>query len=113
MRTLLGVPVLAVVFVALSLSDASAAYLGGASYRHVAGSNPGSYCGAKQQCYTTTKTCKEVVYDQQEYTCYKTVYDTVYDTKTIDCVRQVRETCYRECPITVCKPVYETHYRRR
>ena len=102
MKTLLGVPVLMALVVAMAASDASAAYLGGASYRHVAGSNPGSYCCAKQQCYTTMKTCKEVVYDKQQYTCYKTVYDTVYDEQTIDCVRQVRETHYKECPVTVC-----------
>src|SRR3990167_1502202 len=103
MKTLQGVLTLAVVAIALSATDASGAYFGAASYRHCAGTTPASYCCAKQQCYTTTKTCKEVVYDQQQYTCYKTVYDTVYDEQTVDCVKNVRETHFRECNYTVCK----------
>ena len=43
MRVLVGVPMLAALFVALSAGTANAGYCGAASYSLCAGSNPGSY----------------------------------------------------------------------
>ena len=84
MRTLLGVPIVAVLLAAATLNSAQAFCCGAASYRNIGCCQPADYGCAKQQCYTVMKTCREVVYEQQQHTCYKKVCETVYDTKTIE-----------------------------
>ena len=111
MKTLLGIPVMAVLMTVIAANTTQAACCGAVSYKHVGCTDPVSYGCAKQQCHTVMKTCREVVYEKQSYTCYKNCYNTTYEDKVIDCVKNVRETHYRECSYTVCKPVYETHYR--
>src|SRR6188472_3433847 len=94
MRTLLGVPIAAVLLAAAAASTAHASCCGAASYKNVGCSEPCGYAPAKQHCYTVMKTCREVVYDKQEYTCYKKVHETVYDTRTVECCKMVPETHY-------------------
>jgi len=97
MRTLLGVPMLAVLLAAALANSGYASCCGAASYRNIGCCQPADYGCAKQQCYTVMKTCRETVYEQQQYTCYKKCYETVYEAKTITCCKMVPETCYREC----------------
>jgi len=78
MRTLLGVPIVAVLLAAATLNSAQAFCCGAASYRNIGCCDVGNYCQAKQQCHTVMKTCREVVYEQQQHTCYKKVCETVY-----------------------------------
>jgi hypothetical protein len=84
MRTLLGVPIAAVMLAAVMVNTGYASCCGAASYKHVSCTAPADYGSAKQHCYTVMKTCRETVYEQQQYTCYKKAYETVYETKTID-----------------------------
>src|SRR5688572_19421800 len=86
MRTLLGLPILAVLLAAFSVNTASASCCGAASYKNCTApaADTGSYCTAQAQCHTVMKTCKKVVYEKQQYTCYKTCYDTVYVDKTVN-----------------------------
>ena len=71
MRSILGVPIVAVLLAAAWANTGYAACCGAASYRHVGCAEPASYGSTKQHCYTVMKTCRETVYDKQEYTCYK------------------------------------------
>ena len=66
MRTLVGLPIVAALWLAVSVNTAEAAYFGAASYRHCAGAEPASYCCAKQCCYQVMKTCRQVVWEKQE-----------------------------------------------
>src|SRR5947209_18202892 len=111
MKNLLIVPLLTAILAVSLAKDAAAGYCGACCYSRCAPTCGVNYCGARQQCCTVMKTCKEVVYEQQNYTCYKTCYETVCEPKTIDCVKYVSETAYRTCEYTVCKPVYETKVR--
>src|SRR5687768_18270865 len=92
MRTLLGVPIIAVLLAVATVNTGYASCCGAASYKHVSCSQPADYAPAKQHCYTVMKTCREVVYEKQEYTCYKKCYETTYETKTVECCRMVPET---------------------
>ena len=85
MRTLLGVPIARGAAGRGIANTGHASCCGAASYRQHRLLPAGRLWGAKQQCYTVMKTCREVVYEQQQYTCYKKCYETVYDTKTIEC----------------------------
>jgi hypothetical protein len=111
MKNLLVVPLLSALLAVSLARNADAGYCGACCYSRCAPCCGVNYCGAKQQCCTVMKTCKEVVYEQQCYTCYKTCYETVCEPKTIDCVKYVSETAYRNCEYTVCKPVWETKTR--
>src|SRR5688500_7708397 len=71
MKTLLGVPLAALLLAAMVASSSQAACCGAASYKHVGCADPVGYGCAKQQCHTVMKTCREVVYDKQQYTCYR------------------------------------------
>ena len=99
MRTLLGVPIVAVLLAAARVEHRPRLVLWRGQLPHIGCCEPASYGAAKQQCYTVMKTCREVVYEKQQYTCYKKCYETVYDTKTIDCCKMVPETHYRECTL--------------
>ena len=70
MRTLLGVPVVALLLAVCSADVAEARYCGAARYSCCA-ADCCDYAAAKQQCHTVMKTCREVVYEKQNYTCYK------------------------------------------
>ena len=74
MRRLLGLPLMAVVLLAIGASMADACYCGAARYRccRCACCAPAECCECGQCCCTVMKTCKEVVYEQRQYTCYKT-----------------------------------------
>ena len=111
MKTLLGIPMVAVLLTVLSVNTSFGACCGAVSYRRTVCCDPCSYSCAQQQCHTVMKTCRKVVHEQEQYTCYKTCYETVYEDKQVDCVKYVRETKCREEQYTVCKPVRETHYR--
>src|SRR5688572_26868870 len=112
MKAFRGIPILVGLYMATTVGQADASYLGAARYKSCTSCcAPTEYAACKQQCHTVMKTCREVVYEQKQYTCYKTVYEKVCEPKTIDCVNYVKEVCYRDCSYTVCKPVYETHYR--
>ena len=112
MKTLLGVPIVAVILSVVLTITAQAGYCGAARYRCCATCcDTCGYTAAKQQCHTVMRNCKQVVYEKQNYTCYKTVYETVCENKTVDCCHYVSETAYRTCEYTVCKPVWETKTR--
>ena len=110
MRSLLTLPIIAILAIVMSAENASAGCCGAASYTRC-NTEPASYGCAKRQCQTVMKTRKRVVYEKQQYTCYRTVYDTVYKDKVVNHTRYVRETHYRTRNYTVRKPVYETRYR--
>ena len=97
MRFLRGVPILAVVLVALAAKSAPAAYCGAASYSRCGCSKVVSDCCEPQQCYTVMKTCRQVVWEQEQCTSYRRVYETCYEDRVINCVKYVPETCFREC----------------
>ena len=59
MRTLLGVPIVAVLLAAVTVNTGYASCCGAASYKHLGCCDPASYGAAKQQCYTVMKTCRE------------------------------------------------------
>jgi len=105
MRTVLGVPLIAVLLTVFTVNTADACYCGAARYLRCKPNCCVDYASCKQQCYTVMKTCKQVVYEKQQYTCYKTCYERVCVPKTINCVKYVPETCYRDVTYTVCKPV--------
>ena len=100
MKKLLWMPLIALASVMTAGNTAEASYCGAARYSscpEAACSPSGDFAGCKQQCYTTTRTVQEVVYEKEEYTCYKTVYDTICEEEEITCYKDVVETCYREC----------------
>src|SRR5690348_12266465 len=111
MKTLLGVPLVAVILMALSVDTAVAGYCGACRYRCCATCCDAGPAPCKMQCHTVMRTCKEVVYEKQNYTCYKTVMEPVVENRTINCCHYVQETAYRDCCYTVCKPVWETKTR--
>src|SRR5438067_1571474 len=96
MRTLLGVPIVAVLLAAATVNTGYASCCGAASYRHVGCCQPSSFGAAKQQCYTVMKTFHEKGYRQQSYTICKTVYETGNNNNTYTCCKMVSETHIRK-----------------
>ena len=89
MKTLLGVPLLAVILSVVMMDTAQAGYCGAARFRLCASCCEAGYAPCKQQCHTVMRTCKEVVYEKQNYTCYKTVYEPVVENQDHQ-LREVR-----------------------
>src|SRR5262245_45340159 len=63
MKTLWGLPALAVLLTALAAGTAQAACCGAANYSYCGCCDSANYSAARQQCHTVMKTCREVVYE--------------------------------------------------
>src|SRR5438477_60769 len=105
MKNLLVVPLLSALLAVSLARNADAGYCGACCYSRCAPCCGVNYCGAKQQCCTVMKTCKEVVYEQQCYTCSNRKSVTETQPGTSSGSKYVSETETRECHYTVCKPV--------
>ncbi|MGQ9769455.1 MAG: hypothetical protein ACUVQG_02765, partial [Thermogutta sp.] len=111
MRSILTVPLLAVLIIAVA-GKVEAGYCGAVRLARQPSGCALEPSGGPQQCYTVVKPTRKLVFETQQVTCYKTCFERVVEPRQVTYTRYVPEIQYREVARTVMKPVWETQARQ-